>query len=310
MKILITGVAGFIGTNLASRLLQDEHEVIGVDNFLTGSHSNVQKLSKSDSFKFIEQDVINPLSIEDNIDWILHFASPASPPKYLEQPIKTLLVNSQGTFNLLELAKTKKASFFLASTSEVYGDPHEHPQKETYWGNVNPVGPRAVYDEAKRFGETIAVTFNKKFGLPIRIIRIFNTYGPFMDANDGRVITNFINQGIKGIPLTIFGEGEQTRSFQFIDDLVEGIVRLIDVDYFNPVNLGNPEEFTMLELAQITKELTDNSLPLDFKPLPQDDPKQRKPDISLAKKLLDWSPKIKLNEGLQKTINYFKSLNF
>ena len=308
MRILLTGAAGFIGSHLADRLLAKDHEVIGVDSMITGRPENLVHLEGHPRFRFIEHDVTKPLEIEGRLDWVMHFASPASPPKYLAEPIKTLRVNAEGTFHLLELARAKGASFFLASTSEVYGDPLVHPQPETYWGNVNPVGPRAVYDEGKRYAEAMATAYHTHYGLPIRIVRIFNTYGPRMDPDDGRVVTNFITQALKGEPLTVYGDGSQTRSFCYIDDLIEGIVRLMGVDYSGPVNLGNPEEYTVLELARLVKELTGSPSEIVFKPLPQDDPKQRRPDITLAKRLLGWEPRVPVREGLERTIAHYASL--
>jgi len=307
MRILLTGAAGFIGSHLTDRLLAEGHEIIGVDSLITGRLKNIEHLEDHPNFQFLEQDVINPLQINGPIDWVMHFASPASPPKYLSNPINTLRVNSEGTFHLLELARSKGASFFLASTSEVYGDPLMHPQPETYWGNVNPVGPRAVYDEGKRYAEAMATAYHTYYGIPIRIVRIFNTYGPRMDPNDGRVVTNFITQALRGEPLTIYGDGSQTRSFCYIDDLIEGIIRLMNVEYSRPVNLGNPEEYSVIELAQLIKELADSTSEIIYKPLPQDDPKQRRPDITLARRLLKWEPRISVRDGLLRTIAHFKN---
>ncbi|MFO1518590.1 MAG: UDP-glucuronic acid decarboxylase family protein [bacterium] len=309
MRLLITGAAGFIGSHLSEKLLSEGHEVIGVDNYITGSPQNLLPLKQYPLFKFLERDAIHPITIEGSLDWILHFASPASPPKYLDRPVETLRINSEGTFHLLELAKQKGAKFFLASTSEVYGDPQVHPQPESYWGNVNPMGVRSVYDEAKRYAEAMTCAYWRKYGVSTRIIRIFNTYGPRMDPEDGRVVTNFINQAIRKKPLTIYGDGKQTRSFQYVDDLVEGIRRLMEKEFHTPVNLGNPEEYTMLELAQLIKEMTKTPSSIAFEPLPQDDPKQRKPDIRLAKELLGWAPRVPVREGLQKTIEYFQRLS-
>lgn len=308
MNILVTGAAGFIGSHLCSDLLREGHRVYGVDNFITGSSSNVEILAQEPNFRFIEKDASLPFSISEPLNWIMHFASPASPPKYLKYPIETLRINSEGTHHLLLLAKEKNAKFFLASTSEVYGDPLVHPQPEGYWGHVNPIGVRSVYDEAKRYAEAITCAFQRHFNLSVRIIRIFNTYGPRMDINDGRVVTNFINQAMHNEPLTIYGDGTQTRSFQYIDDLIKGIRRLMDIDYFLPVNLGNPDEFSMLQLAQLINESMQSSLPLEYKPLPQDDPKQRKPDISLAHRLLQWQPCIPIQQGLTHTIEYFRAM--
>jgi nucleoside-diphosphate-sugar epimerase len=306
MKVLITGAAGFIGSNLADRLLKTGHEVIGADNFITGQERNIQLLSTYPRFKFLNHDVINPLEIESSLDWVMHFASPASPPKYLKYPMETLRVNSEGTYHLLELAKQKNAQFFFASTSEVYGDPEVHPQPETYWGKVNPNGPRSVYDEAKRYTEALIMAYHRSFQLPVRIIRIFNTYGPNMDIDDGRVVTNFIKQALTGDNITIYGDGKQTRSFQYIDDLINGILRLMEVNYFYPVNMGNDQEYTVMELAEMIKELIGMVNGIRYLPLPQDDPKQRKPDNSLARKLLNWQPEIPIREGLKKTIDYFR----
>jgi nucleoside-diphosphate-sugar epimerase len=309
MRALVTGAAGFVGSHLCERLLKDGFEVIGVDNFITGQYCNIESLRAYPGFSFREADVIEPVQIEGNLDWVLHFASPASPPKYLKKPLETMLVNSEGSRHLLELCRVKKAAFFLASTSEVYGDPLVHPQPETYWGHVNSIGPRSIYDEAKRYAETLTMAYHQTFGVSTRIIRIFNTYGPRMDALDGRVVTNFINQALSGKPLTIYGEGEQTRSFQFVDDLIEGIRRLMGVDYHLPVNLGNPEEYTMLELAQLIQELSRTKLGLVFEKLPTDDPKQRKPDITRARELLNWQPRVTVRDGLSQTIEYFKQLS-
>jgi dTDP-glucose 4,6-dehydratase len=308
VRILLTGAAGFIGSHLTDRLLSEGHQVTGVDNCCTGRLENLTHLKNNPSFRFIQQDASLPLQIEEPLDWVMHFASPASPPKYLAMPVETLRINSEGTFHLLELARSKNTKFFLASTSEVYGDPLVHPQPESYWGHVNPIGPRSVYDEAKRYAEAITSAFHRKYNLPIRIIRIFNTYGPRMDPEDGRVVTNFINQALRGEPLTIYGNGKQTRSFQYVDDLIEGIRRLMEVEFSEPVNLGNPEEYNMLELSQIVQELVQTHSKAEFKPLPQDDPKQRKPNISLAKEILNWKPKVSIQEGLKRTIASFKAV--
>ncbi|WP_027881759.1 UDP-glucuronic acid decarboxylase family protein [Meiothermus rufus] len=308
MRILITGAAGFLGSHLAERLLLEGHEIIGVDNFSSGQRRNIELLSEWPRFHFLEADASRPLDIAGPLDWVMHFASPASPPRYLKLPLETLLVNAEGTRHLLDLAVAKGARFFLASTSEVYGDPLVHPQPEGYWGNVNPVGPRAIYDEAKRYAETLTTAYQQARGVSTRIIRIFNTYGPRMDPQDGRVVTNFIVQALKGQPLTIFGDGCQTRSFQYVDDLIEGIRRLMEVEYHQPVNLGNPEEYTMLELAQLVQELVGSRLPFVHQPLPQDDPRQRRPDITRAKTLLGWEPRVPVREGLARTIAYFREL--
>lgn len=304
MRILVTGAAGFIGSHLVDRLLAEGHEVIGVDNFSTGRRENLAHLADHPRFTLVEHDVVEPLDVTRSLDWVMHFASPASPPKYLARPVETLRVNSEGTYRLLELARQKGAKFFLASTSEVYGDPQVHPQPESYWGHVNPVGPRAVYDEAKRYAEALTMSYHRAHGLAVRIVRIFNTYGPRMDPKDGRVVTNFIRQALTGEPLTVHGDGSQTRSFCYIDDLIEGIVRLMRVDYSGPVNLGNPEEYTVLELARVIKELTGSSSQIVFEPLPEDDPKQRRPDISLARRLLDWEPRVPMREGLRRMLGY------
>jgi dTDP-glucose 4,6-dehydratase len=306
VRALITGAAGFIGSHLADRLLADGHEVIGVDNFATGSARNIARLLDHPSGTFIEQDVIEAFDIPGPLNWILHFASPASPPKYQALAIETLRVNAEGTQHLLEMALTKGSGFFLASTSEVYGDPEVHPQPEGYWGHVSCTGPRSMYDEAKRYAEAMTFAYARSRGVDARVIRIFNTYGPRMDAQDGRVVTNFISQALSGKPLTIYGDGSQTRSFQYVDDLIEGILRLIEVPCSEPVNLGNPEEYTMLQLAELIRELTGTDVPLEFDPLPQDDPKQRRPDIARARALLSWEPKVHVREGLLRTIEYFR----
>jgi nucleoside-diphosphate-sugar epimerase len=287
--------------------LRDGHEVVGIDNFATGRARNLAAVSHHPRFRLIDGDVSLPVRIDGTLDWVLHFASPASPPKYLAMPIETMRVNSEGTRHLLELAAQKGGAFLYASTSEVYGDPNVHPQPESYWGNVNPFGPRSVYDESKRFGEALTLAIHKSKGIPIRIPRIFNTYGPNMDPADGRVVSNLVKQAINGEPLTIYGEGTQTRSFQYVDDLVEGIVRLMNVDYQGPVNLGNPTEFTILELAKIVREETNCTSPIRFADLPTDDPRQRRPDISLARRILDWEPRVALREGLRCMIEAFRS---
>jgi len=307
MRALITGAAGFIGSHLSERLLDEGWDVVGVDNLITGRVLNLAACLKSPRFRFIENDAIYPLNISGRVDWVLHFASPASPPKYLDRPIETLRINSEGTYHLLQLASLKNAQFLFASTSEIYGDPLLHPQPETYWGNVNSIGPRSVYDEAKRFGEAITMSFHRSQGLSTRLIRIFNTYGPRMDPYDGRVVSNMIRQALEGEPLTIYGSGNQTRSFQYVDDLVEGIWRLLDVQHHGPVNLGNPEEFTILELAQMVRELTRSNVPFQFEALPEDDPRQRKPDIAVARGLLGWEPRIAVREGLFRTVGHFRT---
>ena len=304
--ILITGGAGFIGSHLADRLIAQENKVIVVDNLVTGSLDNLKALIKNPNFKFIHQNVSQYLNIEDDLDWVMHFASPASPIDFEKLAIPILKVGSLGTHNALGLALEKGAKFFLASTSEVYGDPDVHPQPETYNGNVNPIGPRGVYDESKRFAEAITMAYHRKHKIDTRIIRIFNTYGPRMRADDGRVVCNFLTQALNDQPLTIYGDGTQTRSFQFVDDLIEGINRLMGVEYNLPVNLGNPYEFTMQELAQKVINLTGSKSQIRYLPLPQDDPRRRRPDISRAKALLDWEPRINLDEGLKKSLDYFK----
>ena len=307
MRILLAGAAGFIGSHLTDRLLQEGHTVIGVDSLITGRRENLEHLDGHPRFQFVEHDVTTPIEIDGPLDWVMHFASPASPPKYLRAPIETLRVNAEGTFHLLELARTKGAAFFLASTSEVYGDPLVHPQPETYWGNVNPVGPRAVYDEGKRYAEAMVTAYHRHYELPIRIVRIFNTYGPRMDPNDGRVVSNFITQALRREPITVYGDGSQTRSFCYIDDLVNGIVGLMRIEYALPVNLGNPNEYTMLQLADLVARLAGNKIDIVFKPLPTDDPKRRKPDIRRASSLLDWHPTVPLEEGIRRTISYFRN---
>jgi dTDP-glucose 4,6-dehydratase len=308
IRILITGAAGFLGSHLCDRFIELGHEVIGVDNFITGSRSNIAHLLDKPGFEFFEQDVTKYLHVEGDVDGVLHFASPASPVDYLELPIQTLKVGSLGTHNTLGLAKLKRARFLLASTSEVYGDPQVHPQPETYWGHVNPIGPRGVYDEAKRFAEAITMAYHRYHGLETRIVRIFNTYGPRMRPNDGRVVSNFIVQALRNEPLTVYGDGSQTRSFCYATDEVAGIEKLFFSDRVQPTNIGNPDEFTILELAERVIRLTGSKSEIDFRPLPEDDPKVRKPDITIARSVLGWDPKIKLEEGLEKTIPYFRKL--
>ena len=302
MRILVTGGAGFIGSHLCDRLLSEGHTVIAMDNLITGSTDNIAHLAGNRRFLFVEHDVTNYIYVEGHVDAVLHFASPASPVDYLNYPIQTLKVGALGTHKALGLAKAKNARFLLASTSEVYGDPLIHPQPEEYWGNVNPVGPRGVYDEAKRFAEAMTMAYHRYHGLETRIVRIFNTYGPRMRINDGRVVPNFIFQALHGQPLTIYGQGEQTRSFCYVSDLVEGALRLLNSDENDPTNIGNPTEMTILEFATLVNEITGNAGGLVFKPLPEDDPKQRKPDISKARALLDWEPTVALREGLVATI--------
>jgi len=308
MRVLITGAAGFLGSHLADRFLEAGCEVIGVDNFLTGSRDNIALLQENPRFTFVEQNVSNPLFVRGELDGVLHFASPASPVDYLELPIQTLKVGSLGTMNTLGLALAKGARYLLASTSEVYGDPLVHPQPETYWGNVNPVGPRGVYDEAKRFAEAMTMAYHRYHGVDTRIVRIFNTYGPRMRPGDGRVVSNFIVQAIRGEELTVYGSGGQTRSFCYVSDEVEGIFRLFHSARHDPVNIGNPNEFTVRELAEIVLEEVESESTLQFLPLPEDDPKIRQPDIRVARDLLGWEPKVGLRDGLRKTIPYFREL--
>ncbi|MCX6275274.1 MAG: SDR family oxidoreductase [Bacteroidetes bacterium] len=307
-RILITGAAGFLGSNLCDRFISAGYHVIGMDNLITGSMKNIEHLFKLKEFEFYHHDVSKFVSVPGPLDYILHFASPASPIDYLKIPIPTLKVGSLGTHNLLGLAVAKKSRILVASTSEVYGDPQVHPQNEDYWGNVNPVGPRGVYDEAKRFQEAMTMAYHNVHLIETRIIRIFNTYGPRMRLNDGRALPAFIGQALRGEDLTVFGDGSQTRSFCYVDDLVEGIYRLLLSDYFMPMNIGNPDEITIKEFAEEIIKLTGTSQKIVYKPLPQDDPKQRQPDITRAKKILGWEPKVSREEGLKKTLEYFKSL--
>jgi dTDP-glucose 4,6-dehydratase len=303
---VVTGAAGFLGSHLTDLLLARSHRVIGIDNFVTGTVNNISHLGGNKNFKFIEQDVTEYIFLDEPVDYVWHFASPASPIDYLELPIQTLKVGSLGTHKALGLAMHKEARFLLASTSEIYGDPLVHPQQEDYWGNVNPIGPRGCYDEAKRFAEALTVAYRNEHQVQTRIVRIFNTYGPRMRLNDGRVVPAFVSQALKHKPLTVFGEGSQTRSFCYVSDLIEGIFRLMMSDYALPVNIGNPAEMTVLEFAQEIIRATGSRSKIAFKPLPQDDPKQRRPDISLARKLLKWEPKVPLAQGLVKTIEYFR----
>jgi len=305
MKILITGGAGFIGSHLCDYLIKKGHWVICMDNLITGDIQNIEHLFGNEKFQFIKHDVTNYIHIPGKIDAVLHFASPASPMDYLKYPIQTLKVGALGTHKALGLAKEKKAIFMLASTSEVYGDPQVNPQPESYWGNVNPVGPRGVYDEAKRFAEAMTMAYHRYHKIPVRIARIFNTYGPRMRKDDGRAIPNFITQALSDKPITVYGNGRQTRSFCYITDMVEGIYKLLFSKINEPVNLGNPDEISLNELAKIVRKLTKSKSKIVYKPLPVDDPKVRRPDISKAKKYLNWSPKVSLTEGLKKTIHWF-----
>jgi dTDP-glucose 4,6-dehydratase len=306
MRILITGAAGFLGSHLCDRFLAGGHEVIGLDNFITGSPENIAHLFGNPGFRFIKHDVTEFTFVPGPLDGVLHFASPASPVDYLELPIQTLKVGSLGTHKTLGLAKEKKARYLLASTSEVYGDPQVHPQPESYWGHVNPVGPRGVYDEAKRFAEAMTMAYRRFHGLDTRIVRIFNTYGTRMRANDGRVVSNFVVQALRGDPLTIYGDGSQTRSFCYVSDEVEGIYRLFLSDYPDPCNIGNPTEFTVRELADQVIELTGSHSVIEAQPLPADDPKVRRPDITVARRELDWEPVVPLRTGLELTIPHFR----
>jgi len=308
MRVLITGAAGFLGSHLCDRFLAEGYAVVGMDNFITGHPDNVAHLMGRPDFRFIQHDVTNYIYVEGPLDGVLHFASPASPVDYLEQPIPTLKVGSLGTHKALGLAKAKGARFLLASTSEVYGDPQVHPQPESYWGHVNPVGPRGVYDEAKRFAEAMTMAYHRYHGMQTRIVRIFNTYGPRMRPGDGRVVSNFIVQALRGDPISIYGDGSQTRSFTYVDDLVDGIYRLFHSDRVEPTNIGNPNEFTVRELAERVLAQTESASPLDWLPLPEDDPKVRQPDITIARAVLGWEPRVELEEGLRLTIPHFRRM--
>jgi dTDP-glucose 4,6-dehydratase len=306
MRLLVAGAAGFLGSHLVDRLLADGHEVVGVDNFATGARQNLEHLDGNPRFRFVEHDVTGEVRLDDSLDGVFHLASPASPRDYLALPLETLDVGSRGTRALIELALEHRARFLMASTSEVYGDPAVHPQPESYWGHVNPVGPRSVYDEAKRFSEALTMAYHRKHHLDSRIARIFNTYGPRMRPQDGRVVSNFIVQAIRGEPLTVYGDGSQTRSFCYATDLVEGIVRLFERGDHEPTNIGNPGEFTVEQLAIKVLELTGSRSELVHEPLPVDDPRQRRPDISRARTILSWAPRVSLDEGLPPTIEYFR----
>jgi len=307
-KVLVTGAAGFLGSNLAERLLAEGYRVIGLDNFQSGQRKNIDRLSANSRFTFIEHDVIQPFSPLASIDAIFHLACPASPVSYQSTPLHTFRTSVWGTWNMLELASRKAARILFSSTSEVYGDALEHPQSERYWGNVNPIGIRSCYDEGKRGAETLCFDFHRVVKTDIRVVRIFNTYGPYMHKKDGRVVSNFICQALQGKDITIYGDGSQTRSFCYVDDLIEAFIRVMGTENFSgPINLGNPEEFTVLKLANTIIELTGSASKVVFKPLPEDDPKQRKPDISLAMEKINWQPKVQLREGLARTIDFFKT---
>ena len=307
MRVLVTGVAGFLGSHLADRLIAGGYAVVGMDNFVTGRPENIAHLIGHERFHFVRHDVTNFIFVDGLLDGVFHFASPASPRDYLELPIQTLKVGSLGTHKALGLALAKQARFLLASTSEVYGDPLVHPQPESYWGNVNPIGPRGVYDEAKRFAEALTMAYHRFHGVDTRIARIFNTYGPRMRPHDGRVVSNFIVQALKGEPLTIYGDGSQTRSFCYVDDLIDGIVRLFERGGSEPVNVGNPNEFTVRELADLVRRLTGSTSPVVREALPADDPKVRQPDITRARALLGWEPRVPLEDGLRRTVEYFRA---
>jgi dTDP-glucose 4,6-dehydratase len=313
MKSLVTGGAGFLGSHLCDYLLEKGHEVICIDNLITGNKKNIEQIisdrTKSERFTYIRHDVTKPIYFGDKIDFIFHLASPASPIDYLDLPIPTLKVGALGTYNMLGLAKEQGARLLLASTSEVYGDPLVNPQPETYWGNVNPIGPRGVYDEAKRYAEAITMAYHRYHGIDTRIVRIFNTYGPRMRINDGRVVPNFLKQALSGEDITVYGDGSQTRSFCYVSDLIEGIYRLMMSDYAEPVNIGNPEEISVLEFAKVIIEITESKSKIIYEKLPVDDPKVRRPDISKARQLLGWEPTVKLREGLSKTIEYFNNFS-
>ncbi|WMW24303.1 SDR family oxidoreductase [Methanolobus sediminis] len=307
MKSIVTGGAGFLGSHLCDLLLEKGHEVVCIDNLVTGNTKNLDHIN-SDKFTYLKHDVTKPIYFDDKIDYIFHLASPASPVDYLELPIQTLKVGALGTYNMLGLAKEKGARLLIASTSEVYGDPQVNPQPETYWGNVNPIGPRGVYDEAKRYAEAITMAYHRYHGIDTRIVRIFNTYGPRMRANDGRVVPNFINQALKEEDITVYGNGSQTRSFCYVSDLIEGIYRLMMSDFTDSVNIGNPAEMTVLKFAEEVIDIIGSKSKIVFKDLPVDDPKVRRPDISRAKEVLKWEPKVGLREGLEKTIRYFENI--
>ena len=303
-RAIVTGGAGFLGSHMCERLLSEGWKVVCLDSFITGSEENVEGILDNDRFTLQQFDVTKEIVVEGDVDWVFHLASPASPIDYLEHPIHTLKVGGLGTLNALGLAKAKGASFFISSTSEVYGDPLEHPQKETYWGNVNPIGPRGVYDEAKRYAEAMTMAYHRVHNIPVRIVRIFNTYGPRMRRRDGRAVPNFIDQSLKGNPLTVYGDGSQTRSLCYVDDLIEGFWRFVNSDFTGPVNLGNPREVSILELAQIISSLASAESEVEFQDRPVDDPEVRRPDITLAREKLGWEPRVDLEDGLSKTIEW------
>ena len=308
MRIVIAGAAGFIGSHLCDRLLAEGHTIVGIDNFLTGKAANLEHVADDPRFAFQEWDITMPFTIEGPVDVVANLASPASPKDYLEHPIETLDVGSIGTRNMLELARDKSARFLLTSTSECYGDPLVHPQVESYWGNVNPVGPRSCYDESKRFAEALTMAYHRKHGIRTNIARIFNTYGPRMKLDDGRVVPAFLDQALHGSPMTVFGDGSQTRSFCFVSDLVDGLYRLMQSEEPYPTNLGNPAELTILQFAEEIRRMTGAASPIEFRPLPEDDPKQRKPNIDKARRVLNWEPRVPLEEGIRQTVEYFRGL--
>ena len=308
MRVVVAGAAGFIGSHFCDRLLAEGHIVIGLDNLLTGACRNVVHLDGDPRFRLMELDITEPFEVDGPVDCVANLASPASPKDYLEYPIETLAVGSAGTRNTLELAHEKRARYLITSTSECYGDPHVHPQVETYWGNVNPVGPRSCYDESKRFAEALTMAYHRKHGVRTNIARIFNTYGPRMKLDDGRVVPAFLDSALRGKPITVFGDGSQTRSFCYVSDMVDGLYRLMQSDERYPVNLGNPDEMTILDFAERIRALTGSRTETSFQPLPEDDPRQRKPDISKARRLLGWEPKVGLDEGLRLTVDYFRGL--
>ncbi len=304
---VVTGGAGFLGSHLTDRLLAEGFRVIGIDNFITGNPQNIEHLASNEDYRFVKQDVTQYILLDEDIHYVFHFASPASPIDYLEHPIPTLKVGAHGTHNTLGLAKAKKATFLLASTSECYGDPLVHPQREDYWGNVNPIGPRGVYDEAKRFAEAMTMAYHRYHKVDTKIVRIFNTYGPRMRLRDGRVVPAFIGQALTGQPLTIFGDGSQTRSFCYVSDLIDGIFKLAMSDFHEPVNIGNPREMTIKQFAEEIIRITGTAAQIEYRPLPVDDPKVRQPDITRAKKVLNWEPKVDFDEGIRKTIDFFRT---